>query len=552
VREVTSPDFTRPDFFGASGLPPYSKPRTFWQRWRRKYLGGKALATYGAVLAVAGAIIWTLYPSPARPQPRPCLGQLVPVTVSGHLDCIGLSDGTAPFSATDPFRAIELKIAEENGRVATKSRRTGAPWVAIAYLIPLTLDADSPLTREGVEQEIAGAYTAQWEAYNRSEYGDSPLVKLYLVNEGPTERQWHTAVEQIINATSAKLRVVAVAGLGDSQAETRAAAKQMSEHSLAMFGTAITADDLNSLNYPGLVRVAPTNTDEVRAAIDYLPQLPGRGTTAVLVEDTTKGDDYVSNWAHEALTLYPMHGRQFVTRPMQFNRTYGGEESLMAQQAQDICAAHPGVVFFAGRARDLERFVGAFDGTYGPNCDKPIAVISGDDDLIDADTDGTVEYSSFQGALSAGNILLYSTELQNAQEWTSCGPVPPTQRGSARRYAEFQADFANRLQGLARSAGDANAMLARDAVITAVAAIRRASAQVATSAQQPYSYSGSDPSQVYTTVTQNLSLLFNHPINGVSGVIKIDSSTGNAVGKPLTIVQHLTNGGLSCKAVEIP
>ena len=55
MREVTPPDFTRPDFVGASGLPPYSKPRTFWQRWRRKYLGGKALATYGAVLAVAAS-----------------------------------------------------------------------------------------------------------------------------------------------------------------------------------------------------------------------------------------------------------------------------------------------------------------------------------------------------------------------------------------------------------------------------------------------------------------------------------------------------------------
>jgi len=552
VREVTPPDFTRSDFSGSSGLAPYSKPRTFWQRWRRKYFGGKALTTYGAGLAVAGAIAWTLYPSPPKPQPRPCLGQLVPVTVNGHLDCVGLSDGTAPFSATDPFRAIELKIAAENGRVATKSRQTGTPWVAIAYLIPLTLDEDSALTREGVEQEIAGAYTAQWEAFNRSEYGDSPLVKLYLVNEGPSQGQWPTAVEQIINSTSAKLRVVAVAGLGDSQAETRAAAKQMSEASLAMFGAAITADDLNSLKYPGLVRVAPSNSDEVRAAINYLPNLPGHGTTAVLVEDTAKGDDYVSNWAHEALTLYPRRGRQFVTRPMQFNRAYGGEESIMAQQAQDVCAAHPGVVFFAGRSRDLERFIGAFDGTYSPNCDKPIAVISGDDDLIDADTDGTVEYSSFQSALSAGNILLYSTELQNAQEWTGCGRVPPTQRGSTQRYVEFQTDFANQLHGLATSAGDANAMLARDAVITAVAAIRRASAQFANPAQQPYSYSGGDPRQVYTTVTQNLSSLFDHPINGVSGVIKIDSSTGNAVGKPLTIVQHLTNGALSCKAVKIP
>ena len=130
--------------------------------------------------------------------------------------------------------------------------------------------------------------------------------------------------------------------------------------------------------------------------------------------------------------------------------------------------------------------------------------------------------------------------------------MPPTQLGSARRYAEFQTDFANQLQGLAGSAGDANAMLARDAVITAVTAIRGAPTQVANPAQQPYSYSGGDPRKVWTTVTQNLSLLSNHPINGVSGVIKIDSSTGNAVGKPLTIVQHLANGALSCKAIEIP
>ena len=321
---------------------------------------------------------------------------LVPITVSGSLDCIGLSDGAVPFSAHDPFRPVEQKIAAENSWVTTQSERSKTPWVAVAYLIPLTLDPESAISGEGVEQEIAGAYIAQREANNESQYGDSPLIKLYLVNEGPIKGQWQAAVNQIIAGTGPGLRVVAVAGLGDSQQETSDAARQLSGASLAMFGTAITADDLDGAHFPGLARVAPDNADEVQAAIDYLPYLPGHGVTAVLVKDTTQGDDYVTDWAKDAQSLYPQQGREFIMNTFQFNRTWGGEENVMAQEAGRICAQHPDVVFFAGRAKDLEKFVAAFNGTYGANCSTPIAVISGDDDLIDASTDGATEYASFR------------------------------------------------------------------------------------------------------------------------------------------------------------
>ena len=116
----------------------------------------------------------------------------------------------------------------------------------------------------------------------------------------------------------------------------------------------------------------------------------------------------------------------------------------------------------------------------------------------------------------------------------------------------FQHDFSTLLGDSTGQAGDANAMLARDAVITAVAAIRNTSTQ-SPATQQPYNYSEATPKEIYTIVTQNIiSLLPATPVNGVSGVIKINGSTGDTIHKPITIVQHSAKGPLSCKAIETP
>jgi len=524
----------------------YEPPRTRGERWRRKYLRSwRAWVGYGLVAAVVAAVIVVkvvvLAPPPA-PRP-PCPASLVPAGDGNPKDCVGLTDGSYIFNPA--LAPIEDKIRAENELVDSQAAVQHEQWVAIAYLIPMTLNQASPLTMEGVTQELEGAYTGQWEANNEpSLYGDVPLIKLYLVNEGTGETKWGDAVDQIRAAVRDSLHVVAVAGLGDSVTQTRQAAVALSSVRLAMFGTSITADDLNGSRYSSLARIAPTNDDEVRAALAFLPRTQGRGATAMVVKDKNNGDDYVRNWADDVTALYRGAGHRFVSGPATFDPSLPDVDNVLQGDAQVVCEQHPDVVFFAGRAKQLEVFVGAL----GAQCSTPITVISGDDDLIDPSTsDNQEDFTLFDNALRDRVVSLYSTELASPQEWSDCGPVPPSQDLAARAFPQFEQDYQKQLgKQLTKLDDPGNVMLGRDAVITAVTAIRLTKTQPSAGKPQPYEYG---------QVTGNLALMrFTHVL-GATGVITIGndgSTTGDAVGKPLVIVQHLAGGGEACRGIEVP
>ena len=527
---------------------PYEPPRTRWERWRRKYLRSRrAWLVYGVVAAVVAALVVVkvavLVPPP--PPPVPCPGNLVPADDGNPRDCVGLTDGSYVFNPA--LAPIEHKILAENGQVDRQAAAQHEQWVAIAYLVPMTLNQASPLTLETVTRQLEGAYTGQWEANNEHPlYGDAPLIKLYLVNEGSEEVKWQVAVDKILTATRDALHVVAVVGLGDSITATRQAAEAMSAGNvrLAMFGASITADDLNGSEYPSLVRAAPTNDDEVRAALAFLPRTRWGGATAMLVEGTDTSDDYVKNWANDVTALYPGAGHQFVSPPATFDPSLPDVDNLLQGDAQVVCDKHPHVVFFAGRAQQLEVFVGAL----GAQCSTPITVISGDDDVIDPSTsDNPQDYTLFQSALSGGIVSLYSTELASSQEWSDCGPVPSSQALAARAFPQFEQDYQQQVGKQFSILSDpSDVMLSRDAVITAITAIRKSESHPGGGAAQPYQYQ---------QVTQYLTLLQFTSVNGASGVITIGNdgpAKGDAVDKPLVIMQHLGSGGEHCRAIEVP
>ena len=517
----------------------YQPSRTRWEEWVHKYLRNRrAWLAYGtvAVLVVAFFVVRAELPRP----PAPCPGNLVPADDGNPKDCAGLTDGSFVFSPA--LASVEGKIYTENEQVAKQAAAQNERWVAIAYMIPLTLNQTSPETVEGVTDEIEGAYTGQWEANNEHAlYGDVPLIKLYLVNEGAEYSKWQVAVDQILAATRDSLHVVAVAGLGDSVIETRDAAQEMSASNvrLAMFGTSITADDLNGSLYPTLARIAPTNADEVRAALAFIPRVQGHGATAMVVKDTDTSDDYVRDWANDVTKLYPGAGHLFVSGPATFDPTLPNVDDVLQGDAEVACEQRPDVVFFAGRAKQLEVFVGAL----GADCSTPITVMSGDDDLIDQGTgDDPDDYTLFNDALSGGVVSLYSTELASAQEWSGCGgSVPPSQDLAARQFPQFEKDYKLLLGQQLTSLPDASGvMLGRDAVITAVKAIRLPNTEPGVK-----------------EVTGNLALMKFNPVSGATGMITIGNNgptTGDALDKPLVIVQHVHSavGSEQCRAVEVP
>lgn len=504
-------------------------------------LGRRALLVY--VLAIAAVAATMALPHVlASPRRSLCQEGLVHEGSGKDGYCVGLTDGKQIFAR--PLAGLEHRIYQENQSVA----RSRAPWVGLAYLIPMSLDQASTETLEGVIDHLRGAFTAQMEANTGMANGDSPLIKLYLVNEGPQEGQWQIAVNQILAGIHNGRHVVAVAGMGQSLQPTYDAAKQFAAHHLSMFGATITADGLNGAQFEGLVRVAPTNTDEVRAALEFLgTQPPGDRSPAMIVQDKADNQDpYVSTWVHQVETLYPGPGHSLdPAQPESFDRTLASEGDRFTEIAQDICNDKPKVIFFAGRAKDLEKFIGSLDGR---QCNAPVTVISGDDDIIDSETGTKGQYRDFNDALGGDGVSFYSTALANPDEWTLCGDVPPSQNVAVGIFKSFITEFTDLFgQAAESSLRNGSIILARDAVSMAIYTIRLGEKQSKTSHQpRPYSYQ---------TVTQQLYDLYGKPYAGASGVITISGdglSTGDPVNKPLAIVQHEPNGILHCVRVEVP
>jgi hypothetical protein len=526
---------------GGPGFPEIDPPRTQRERRRRLFLGRRALLLYTAVIAVvaAGMVLPHVLASPPRAA---CHGGLVPAKASGGVYCVGLTDGSQIFSR--PLTRIEGMIYGENRVV----ERSDVPWVGVAYLVPMSLDQASSETLQGVIDDLSGAYAAQWEANHGTTMGDSPQIKLYLVNEGPQEHQWQVAVSQILAGINNGRRVVAVAGLGQSLQQTYSAAKRLAARNMAMFGATITADGLNGHLFPSLVRVAPTNTNEVEAAIKFLSTLPAAARSpAMLVQDTADNQDaYVTTWVQQVEHMYPGPDRTFVTpQPEQFDRMLPDEDDRFSEIAQDVCTFKPGVIFFAGRPKDLEQFVGALGGR---QCATPITVISGDDDIIEPGTGTTGQYRDFKEALGLHHVSLFSTALAHLDEWTRCGPVPQSQGGASEVFAGFKQEFLQ-LFGphAAQSLQSGDAILSRDAVAIAIHTIRLGRHQPKISRGQ-WSYN-------YQAVTQELSDLTDAPFLGASGVITLSglgASKGDPIGKPLAIVRHEPDGTVRCRRVEVP
>jgi hypothetical protein len=522
---------------GGPGFPEIDPPRTQREHRRRLFLGRRALLLYLVVAAVVAASM-VLPRALASP---PCHGGLVPAKAGGDVYCVGLTDGSQIFSKH--LASIEGMIFGENQAVG----RSGKPWVGLAYLVPMSLDQASSETIEGVVDELRGAYAAQWEANHGAAAGDGPKIKLYLVNEGPQERQWQVAVSQILAGISNGRRVVAVAGLGQSLQQTYNAAKRLAAHKMAMFGSIITADGLNGHLYRSLVRVAPTNTDEVEAAIKFLATLPvGARSPAMLIQDTAGHQDaYVNTWVQEIEHLYPVSGRTFVTpQPEQFDRMLPDEGDRFSEIAQDVCTFKPGVIFFAGRAKDLEQFVGALGGR---QCAVPITVISGDDDIIERGTGTADQFRDFKYALGFHHVSFFSTALAHPREWTNCGLMPASQDAAAEVFDGFSLEFAHLFGAHSlRSLRSGNAILSRDAVSMAIHTIRL-------DQHQPKNHQG-QWSYNYQAVTQELNALTDAKYAGASGVITLSglgASKGDPIGKPLAIVRHEPDGSLHCRRVEI-
>jgi hypothetical protein len=441
------------------GRSVLTSPRSWF---RRLSLKAKVTVACVCVLVLAGLGFGGYRALPASASGSYCMDQGASiVSQSGpNRECVGITDGSFVF---DPALAgIEHEIQQENQHV-TAAHPTD--YVSVVMLLPISSASGSIMAVANVLEQLRGVYTAQHYANRGDVDGITPYIQLLIGNDGYQANQWPQVVGIIENAESTQ-HVVAVDGLGVSLSTTEAAAKHLTGADIPVFGSTITADDFD--NVKNLIRVAPSNKDEIGVAVSYIQSL---FTRAVLVEDQNIRDTYdstlVSGFEKFSDATHQIVGRE------PYDTTYRNEEQSAAatQQAEevvenrisqmttDICGAQPAAVLFAGRGSDLAQLVA--DLANRPCLNLPITIISGDDVA-------NLPYSqNVRQGLASGVTLDYAG-ISSPTEWV--GGTGPAVADGRQGFATFNTVFQSLFPGAPLS--DGNSMTAYDAMLTSVSAIR--------------------------------------------------------------------------------
>ncbi|WP_330334160.1 hypothetical protein OHS33_33425 [Streptomyces sp. NBC_00536] len=411
------------------------------------------------------------------------------MTATGSpLACVGVNLDSTPFTKSEPARMRALEDTIKAANEAVKE-----PSASVVLMLDLSPVADvDTLTYDSLYPNIEGAVAAVWRANNTAAYGSTPGMKLYLANMGSQYGSWKEAVDRVAKHAEAE-HISAVVGLGQStDGAHRAAAAISARLHIPVIGSTVTGNSMNldptdpQKYIPDMFRVSPTNTDSVTAANQYVSGLrPAVGSVAV-VADTVAGDDYTATLAAQAKEQFKGPNRVVPDFPYTSPKDLpsgSGRKAYLIQQFNlmhaNLCQAAPGVVYFAGRGRDLGAFVENW--VQGPPCGIPQLHILAGDDASEAIHDEAV----LKGVAS-GRVTVAYTALASPDEWGAecpgsdakhnfdqfwaaytgrpdpCTGQRLTTQGDAAALAYDPADLAN-----------GQAMLTHDATVAAISAARR-------------------------------------------------------------------------------
>lgn len=297
--------------------------------------------------------------------------------------CIGVTEGGYVFH--EDFTEVQARIKAENERIDQEA--IGLPVVRVAFLGTLSLDGAGPMDSARMNGSLEGAYTAQMRANHTGAFGDrSPRIQLVLANMGDRQQGWRRTVDDLIAMSQDEERpLVAVTGLGVSIDSTREVAEALHAHEIPMVSSAVTADGLahgpEGINdagdeeepaLPGVIRVAPSNNEYVKALKSHLGGL-AEPVRAIIVHDQSEPDLFVSTLKQaydEHLHMYT-EGRSV--------QTYTGTTvidppppGLFSDVVDNVCATDADTVFFAGRAPDLDALLERLSFS---SCERPMRIL---------------------------------------------------------------------------------------------------------------------------------------------------------------------------------
>jgi hypothetical protein len=513
---------------------PLTTLRRFWQNTTRRMrvilAGGLALLIAAAGAGIAWGVIGL-----ARVDHSCLIGGATYVTHQGAAsECVGVTDGSFDF---DPrLHAVEQDILKENKGIVAAHPDS---YVSVVLLLPISASATSILSMANAIQQLRGAYTAQHHVNRDDVEGRIPYIQLLIASNGDQANQWSAADDAIENLAAAQ-HVDAVTGLGVSLDQTEAAARQLTSWGLPVVGATITSDHFD--NIKNLIRVSPDNQDAISVAVDYARTASGF-TRAELIEDESTNDTYDATVV-AAFKKYPDNTHQIVGKEL-YDTSFRNQQLSRAARAQaeqivknrisqmpaDICLAQPAVVLFAGRGQDLAELVADLANRPCGDKSKPITIISGDD----------VTNLPFSPAVSQGlqnGVSVVYAGVANLDEW-SAASGPGTAQGRS-GFAMFSQIF--RALFPAGPSADSNTMMAYDAALTAVSAIRLT--------LQP------QPSK--DAVIAELSALHgSHTVSGASGPIAftadyLSGKGSNPIGKAIPMLALNPDGSSKFESLAWP
>ncbi|WP_405966071.1 hypothetical protein OG613_43175 [Streptomyces sp. NBC_00015] len=540
------PPVPSPPAAAPSGKPPGKSPDDIppaggrrWRAWRARLAGHRAAVAVCAALALAAAAgVYAVdeHNKSERQEQRrrqeqqrqdkyrkEHCGTVNPalVTQAGG-ECTGVTDG---LDRSDVFGSALEPVLTAIGAENHRATRDGH-YVTVAFLAPLTSVGSAgkakDLTLDQFVGEVEGAYTA----VERANADDGPLkIRLVLANMGSGELHWKRAVDTLTGLAAAD-NLVAVTGMGLSQQESVDAARTLGAQDIPMVADLITADGFDTTgiidsakNAPkrinGLVRVTLTNAAQLGALGE---ELDGDTRTAALVRTakTPNGtDDFYTDSLYEDFRtvgglkkhLDPA-ADDFIFDPR------GGVASILDAIGQNLCSTGRPVdtVYFAAREKYLPDFLQALSRR---SCHRrPITVVSGSDTAaLDPKTLAALNQDG-----EAPITVLYAS-LPTAAQLRAPG------NSDHNLYEQFLDAFGGDHHGQKFPAAHATRgywpVLAHDAVLTAVTAIRNATTPTTA---RPNRYA----------VLNHLYALADGAVPAATGRFGIDP-TGNRTKVPITI-----------------
>lgn len=444
--------------------------------------------------------------------------------------CVGVSDGADPVVFGEGFADVLAAIGAENQRIAESGRAV----VSVAYLLPVPAAGTDADLAKALRHDLVGAYTAQRQANRTKTLGDEPFIRLLVANSGDSSAYWAdeavvpTLVGMARKEAFAEHHLVAVAITGRSLTTTRDAVDALLVQDVPVISARLTADQLTSRPPSAdltLARVAPTNSDQARAASAFLRPTAQK---ALIVQNSDENDTYTASLGKAFRASFPDATHQ-VERLETYSEDKGGVANTMRGILASVCAQKPDVVYFAGRAAALGALVQALPFRTCP--ELPINIFAGDDAI------------EFATAVSRGSSELRKGLEANASVSYTALAHPAAWRADPSLFAPGSTGFlSDRCPNCllevfpGENLSDGEVIIGYDAVLTAVRAIR-----------SPYGINDTPD-----LVAQELKRIhLTESVPGASGWISL-APTGEAINKAVPVLRVQADGGVEFITLSSP